>query len=282
MAIKIVTDSTADLPEELVKELDITIVPVYVRFGQEVFRDGIDITQDEVYNRIISEGAMATTSQPSPDDFRQVYDELLADGHQIVSIHLSGRLSGTYNSAVAGRDLSYQKNKITVIDSLSLSMGLGFGVLASARMAKAKIDLDKIIATAAEIASVTRIVAVFDTLKYVLKSGRLGAAKALIGGILSVKPILTLKDGVLWPSGIARTRSKAIDSLAEIVRKTPSVDEAAVVYSTTADEALAFKERLSDILDSSKIHLSRLGPALGAHGGPGTLILALHQDFSKN
>ncbi|TFG46188.1 MAG: DegV family protein, partial [Dehalococcoidia bacterium] len=114
----------------------------------------------------------------------------------------------------------------------------------------------------------------------VLRSGRLGAAKALIGGILNVKPILTLRDGVLWPSGIARTRTRALDSLVDMVKKTPAVDETCIVYSTTLDEAITLKERLSEIVDSSKVYISRLGPALGAHGGPGTLIVAVRQKFS--
>lgn len=281
MAVRIVTDSTADLPPELIEQLDITVVPVYVRFGQEVFRDGVDISQDEVYRRILSENSTATTSQPSPNDFLEAYDKLLTGTtDQIVSLHLSSKLSGTHNAAVSGRELSSNKDNINVIDTLSLSMGLGFCVLTAARLAQTKADLTEIIQAAKETASLTRITAAFDTLKYVLKSGRLGAAKALIGGILNVKPLLTLKDGVLWPSGIARTRHRALDSLVDFVKKTSGVEEAAIVYSTNPDEAFTLKERLSEIMGQGRIYVSRLGPALGAHGGPGTIILAVKRNLT--
>lgn len=283
MTVRIVTDSTADLPPELIEQLGITVVPVYVRFGQNVFRDGIDISQDEVYCRILSENATATTSQPSPNDFLEYYERLLnGTADQIVSLHLSSKLSGTYNAALGGRELSLHKDQITVVDTLSLSMGLGFCVLAAARLAQAKAELSEIIQAAKETTSLTRISAAFDTLKYVLKSGRLGAAKALIGGILNVKPILTLKDGVLWPSGIARTRQRALDSLVDFANKTSGVEEAAIVYSTTPDEAHTLKERLSEFLDQRMIYISRLGPALGAHGGPGTIVLALKRNLTPS
>jgi DegV family protein with EDD domain len=212
----------------------------------------------------------------------EVYDRLLAGTtEQIVSLHLSSKLSGTYDAAVTGRELSAEKARITVIDTLSLSMGLGFCVLVAARLAQSQAELHDIIQAAKETTSLTRISATFDTLKYVLKSGRLGAAKALIGGILNVKPLLTLKDGVLWPSGISRTRHRALDSLVDFAKKTPGAEEAAIVYSTTPDEALDLKEKLSEFMDQSKIYISRLGPALGAHGGPGTIILAVKRNLAN-
>ena len=281
MAVRIVTDSTSDLPAELVTEFGIEVVPVIVRFGQDTFRDGVDITQDEVYRRL-ADGEPATTSQPAPADFTAVYDSILSQNPDdlIISLHLSGKLSGTFNAAVAGRELSAEPSRIRVVDSNSISMGLGFGVLAAARLAAAKTEVEQIIHGARDAASATRVVAIFDTLKYVLKSGRLGAAKALVGGILNVKPILTLKDGVLWPSGIARTRARALETLVDIVRKTPQVEETAIVYSTDSEEAINLKNRLGEFIGAGKVKLSRLGPALGAHGGPGTLVMAVKNRLS--
>jgi DegV family protein with EDD domain len=280
MSIRIVTDSTADIPAELVCELGITVIPVYVSFGNEVFRDGLDISQDEVYRRLQAGETRLTTSQPSPNDFAETYRDLLQNHGEIVSVHLSSKLSGTYNSALAGRDLIEDKHRITVVDSLSLSMGLGLAAVAAARLARVDAGLRAIIASVKETPSVTRIVAVFDTLKYVLRSGRLGAAKSLIGGILNVKPMLTLRDGVFWPVGIARTRSRALDSLVEMVKKTSNIEDIAIVYATAPDEASTLKERLSAFVDAGRLHISRLGPALGAHGGPGTIVVALRQKLS--
>jgi DegV family protein with EDD domain len=280
MSIKIVTDSTADIPPELVKKLGISVVPVYVRFGEEVFRDGIDISQDEVYRRMLVEGAIPATSQPSPSDFAEVYHELLKNDDEIVSIHLSGKLSGTYNSAMNGRDLITEKNRIVVIDSMSISMGLGLSVMAAARLARAGAGTQAVIQSVNEAPAATRIVAAFDTLKYILRSGRLGAAKSLIGGILNVKPMLTLRDGAFWPAGIARTRARALDSLVEMVRKAPDIEEIAIVYNTVPEEAQGLRERLSEFVDASRLHVSRLGPALGAHGGPGAIIVAFRQNLS--
>ncbi|AKG53863.1 DegV family protein [Dehalogenimonas sp. WBC-2] len=277
MPIRIVTDSTADISTEIVEKLGITVVPVYVRFGNDVFRDGVDICQDAVYQRMLAENSIPTTSQPTPADFSNTYSELLKAEGDIVSIHLSCKLSGTYNSAQTGRDLTTAKNRVTVLDSMSLSMGLGLSVITAARLAQAGANLESIINSVKETPSVTRIVAVFDTLKYVLRSGRLGAAKALIGGILNVKPMITLRDGTFWPVGIARTRSKALDSLVEMVKKSSHIEDIAIVYATTLDEALSLKKQLSSYVDAGRLYVSCLGPALGAHGGPGTIIVALRQ-----
>lgn len=277
MHIKIITDSTADLPEDLVRDLGITVIPVYVRFGNEMFRDGVDITQEEVYRRLLAGEVPPATSQPSPADFAAVYSELLKDHDQIISIHLSSKLSGTFNSALSGRDLLLEKARITVLDSLSLSMGLGLATVTAARLSLAGAGKEEIIESVRQTAPLTRILAMFDTLKYAFRSGRLGAAKSLIGGILNVKPLLTLRDGSFWPVGIARTRARALDTMVDLVRKTADIGDVAVVYATTPEEAETLKERLSAFVEKKRIHISRLGPALGAHGGPGIMAVFIRQ-----
>ena len=251
-----------------------------MRFGNDVFRDGVDICQDEVYQRMLDENSIPTTSQPTPADFSNTYSELLKTEGNIVSIHLSGKLSGTYSSAMTGRDLTPDNVRVTVLDSMSLSMGLGLSVITAARLSQSGATLESIINSVRETPSVTRIVAAFDTLKYVLRSGRLGAAKALIGGILNVKPMITLRDSIIWPVGIARTRSKALDSLVEMVKKSSHIEAIAIVYATVLDEALAFKQQLSSYVNADRLYVSRLGPALGAHGGPGTIVVALRKRIS--
>jgi DegV family protein with EDD domain len=169
------------------------------------------------------------------------------------------------------------KGRIEVIDSASISMGMGLIAVAAARKAKAGASLPSILDEVRQAVDHTHIWGVFDTLKYVLRSGRLGRATALIGGLLSVKPIITMKNGELYPSGIARSRAKGIERLIENFKGFAGVEEVGIVHTTTPDEAQALKSRLSAVLDSRRIHISRLGPALGTHGGPGTLALALHE-----
>jgi DegV family protein with EDD domain len=277
MLIKIVTDSTADLPVNLARDLDITVIPVYVRFGYEVFRDGVDISQEEVYRRLLTGETPPSTSQPPPNDFAETYIKLLTTYDEIISVHVSSKLSGTYNSALSGRELLDDKNRVTVLDSLSLSMGLGLAVVAAARLAQAGSSKQAIVEAVRRTPLLTRITAMFDTLKYALRSGRLGAAKSLIGGILNVQPLLTLRDGVFRPVGIARTRARALESMIDMARKTPNIEDVAIVYATTPDEAHSLQVRLGNFIESSRIHVSRLGPALGAHGGPGIIAVFVRQ-----
>ena len=277
MTIKVVTDSTADLPPDLIQELDITVVPACVIFGNKTYRDGIDISQDEVYNKMITENIPASTSQPPPVDFADAYQKLLKDADEIVSIQATSKLSGLYNSALQGKNMISGGNNIIVVDSLSVSMGLGLLTLLAARLVKAGESLPNIIEELKQSIPQTRLWGYFDTLKYVLQGGRLGKAKALLGSVLPIKAILTMRDGELHPTGAVRTRTKGIERLIDNFKKAVNVQDAAVVYSTTPDDAQTLKERINAISDKIPVYISRLGPALGVHGGPGTLILALRE-----
>ena len=281
MTVKIVTDSTADLPPHLIQELDITVVPAYVGFGSKTYRDGIDISQDEVYQKMVTENIPATTSQPPPADFATVYQKLLKETDKIVSIHVTSKLSGVYNSALQGKEMVNGGNRIEVVDSLSVSMGLGLITLAAARLAKAGENLTNIIEETRQSIPHTHIWAVFDTLKYALRGGRLGKAKALLSSVLPIKAILTMRDGELLPAGLARTRAKGIERLFDFVKNVLNIQELAIVHSTTPEEASSLRERIGSIFAKERIHIARLGPALGVHGGPGTLILALREKVSN-
>ena len=277
MTVRIVTDSTADLPPELARDLDITVVPVYVSMRGRSYRDGVDISLDEIYRKMIEGGTPVTTSQPAPADFSEAYRRLMKEADDIVSIHLTSRLSGVYSSAVQGRDMAGGKGRIEVVDSASISMGIGLVALAAARLAKAGASMPCVLEETRHAIEHVHVWGVLDTLKYVLRSGRLGRAKAMVGSLLSVKPLITMKNGELYPSGVVRTRVKGIDKLIENFKTFINVDEIGIVHSTTPDEARTLRSRLSAVLDGSRIHLSRLGPALGVHGGPGTLVLALRE-----
>ena len=280
MSVRIVTDSTADLSPQLAKELGIEVVPVYVRFGDKSYKDGIEISYDEFYEKLVNGHIYPTTSQPTPADFAKVYQELSKETDEIVSIHVTGKLSGTYNSALQGKELANSKSNITVIDSESITMGLGIITMSAARLALLNENLTRILEDVKQTIKNTHLRGTFDTLKYLALGGRIGKARALLGSVLNVKPIVTLRDGEISPIGNVRTRTKAVEKLFEFVKSALNIQELAVVHNTTPDEAYSLKDRLSSLVSSNRLHMARLGPALGAHGGPGALIVAMRNGDS--
>ena len=277
MTVKIVTDSTADLPPQVAQELGITVVPIYVYFGDESYRDGLDIGHDEFYQKLVECPVHPTTSQPPPSDFVDVYRKLARETDEIVCIHVTSKLSGTYASALQGRELAATGRCIEVVDSLSTSMGLGLIVTAAARLAAAGENLQKVMAEIGQAIPNMHLLGVFDTLKYLLLGGRIGKARALLGNMLNVKPLITMRDGELFPAGQTRTRTKGVERLFHFAKNALNIQELAIIHSTTPEEAGSLRERIGSIFDKKRIQLARLGPALGVHGGPGTLIVALRE-----
>lgn len=277
MAVKVVTDSGADLPSQLAQELGISVVPLYVRFGEEVYRDRVNISEDEFYQRLEHDPVHPSTVQPGPQDFLEVYRKLSPDADGIVSIHVSGKLSGTYNSALMAKEMMETGCPIEVVDSQAVTMGQGFLAIVAATTANAGESLDKIVDEVKQAIPKIHFLALFDTLKYLLLGGRIGKAKALLGSILNVKPMLSLKDGEVVPAGQVRTRAKGIDRLFEFVQNAADIQDLAIVYNTTPGEAQNLAERIGSIFDREKIRIARIGPALGVHMGPGLLIVAIRE-----
>lgn len=274
MAIKIITDSSADMPAELAEELGITVVPLYVRFGDEVYRIQVDISQDEFYHRLLHGSVHPTTIQPSPQDFVNVYQKLAEEADGIVSIHLSSKLSGTHSSALQAKEQIEKRCPIEVCDSESTTVALGLICLAAAAVAKAGGDMQQVLAEAKQAISGIHLLGLLDTLKYLVVGGRSGKAKKLLGSVLNVKPMLTLKDGEVVPAGQARTRAKGVGRLVEFVQNATDIKELSIGYNTTPDEAQTLAERISSIVPKEQIKLATIGPVLGVHAGPGTLIVA--------
>lgn len=277
MAIKIVTDSTADLSPELIKELGITVVPLYVCFGKDVYRDREEISEDEFYQRLLQDPTHPTTTQPTPQDFAEVYRQLSSKADGIISIHISEKLSGTCSSALQGKKLVEKGCPIEVIDSKTTSMALGLLVTAAATIAKTGKSLPQVVEDVKQVVSSVKLLVVFDTLKYLAKGGRIGKAKSLLGSVLNIKPILTIKDGEFVPVGQVRSRSKGIERLFDFAKDTADIEDLAVVHSTTPDEAKSLAERIGSILSLKQVRIARLGPVLGVHGGPGVLAIALRR-----
>jgi len=281
MTVKVVVDSTSDIPEKLAKEWDITIVPTYVLFGGKSYRDRLDISEDEVYARLDHDSVFPTTSVPSPQDFADVYNKLADETNEIISIHLTSRESGVYNSALLGKGLVSKKCNIEVIDSQSVAMSCGILAIAAAREAKAGASLEKVAEVVRQSIPRMHLIMVLDTLKYVVRGGRVGKGYGLLGSVLRVKPLLTIRDGKLMLAGVARTRAKAINRLYDFVEDFPHVSEIAVSYTTTGEEAEALAERIKSSHQDTPLYLTRVGPVLGTHAGPGTMGVAVRESGNK-
>ena len=281
MTVKVVVDSTSDIPAQLAKEWDITVVPAYVVFGGKSYRDRLDISEDEVYNRLDNDSVFPTTSVPSPQNFADVYNKLADETDEIISIHVTSRESGVYNSALLGRELVNKKCHIEVIDSLSVAMSYGILAIAAAKEAKAGASLEKVAEVVRQSIPRMHLLLVLDTLKYVIRGGRVGKGYGLLGSVLRVKPLLTLRDGKLMLAGVARTRAKAIKRLYDFVESFPQVSEVAVSYTTSKEEAEALAEQIKANFPDIPLYFTRVGPVLGTHAGPGAMGVAVREAENK-
>lgn len=276
--VHVVTDSTADLPAGLVEaeRLDITTVPLNVHFGSTSFRDKVEITNHEFFERLASSAQMPTTSQPAVGDFEATYRRLAADGGTICSIHLSSKLSGTYQAAaLAARTVADEGINVTVVDSLHASLSLGFQVIAAGRMAKTEADAATISATVTRMIPHLHLIFMVDTLEYLRRGGRIGRAQALVGSLLNVKPILRLDEGQVVPLRRERTRGRAIDALVALAGEFEQVRQIGVIHSAGLADARALAERLAAVTrprhNAEQVLISEFGPVVGTHTGPGAL-----------
>jgi DegV family protein with EDD domain len=272
MTVRIVTDSTCDLPRDLVTAYGITVVPLTVFFGDEALLDGVDIEPEAFYERMRTSPVLPRTSQPSADLFRAAYQKLGDETDEIVSIHLSSKLSGTLNSASVARE-EMSDLHIDLIDSYNVSLGLGLIVLEAAAAAQSGARLEEVVATARRAMDRTSVTVVVDTLEYLQKGGRIGRARSLLGSVLSIKPMLHTESGEVAPFARVRTRAKAMDRLFEIA--TSRRARRMFVASAGNDpESELFIERLRPALPHTDIGLAQLGPAVGVYLGPNAMGIA--------
>lgn len=270
--IKIVTDSTAYLPDDYIKEHDIRAVPLYVHFGKEAFKEGVDLSDEEFYARLKKEAELPTTSQPSAGEFHKVYKEHIDAGHEIITLTISSKLSGTWNSAMAAKDMLPEAG-ISVIDTLATSVSLQLIVEAAVEAVNTGASRQEIVNQIEEMKQRTRLFFAVDTLEYLAKGGRIGNAKALVGGLLKVKPILTLQDGAIEPLEQVRSKKKVQARLIEIVNEYVGSDgskaKIIVANSLVPEEAEKLGQELQARLGCAKPGQSPLGPVIGTHTGPG-------------
>jgi fatty acid kinase fatty acid binding subunit len=276
MPVRIITDSTADIPPQVAAKYGIRVMPLYVHFGNEIYRDGIDLTADEFYPKLVANKTLPTTSTVAPVEFAQICDELSKETDQILAVTISSKLSATYDVALQGRELRKDKKcRVEVLDSKLFSMALGLVVIGAARRARQGAALDDVLEFAKGLYSRIQVRMTFDTLEYVRKGGRIGAAEAFMGRMLDVKPILTLKDGMATPVVRRRTRAKAIEYLRKFAASFDEIAELAVAYTTKPEDAVGLVSDLDKVFPKERTYLSVIGPVLGTHLGPGALGIAV-------
>ncbi len=281
MPVKIITDSLSDITSDLAGEIGITVVPLYVRFGEEVYRDRVEMTTDEFYRRLVHDDTLPSTTQPTPNDFAEVYKNLAKETDEILVIVVSSKLSGTYQSALQARDMVADKCRIEVIDSLSVAMGLGLIVIAAAKAVENGANLDEVVDLARRAVSRSHVIAYFDTLKYLAKGGRIGKAQSLLGSVLSVKPILVVKDGEMAPLTRVRSVNAGIDYMYNFVAGFSSIEGLAVEHATNTDDADELIERLGSLYPKERIYRSVVSPVIGTHAGPHTIAVIVLEAESK-
>jgi DegV family protein with EDD domain len=269
-SVAIVTDSTADLPPDLARLRQITVVPLTLNFDGQSLLDGVDIRPDEFYRRLHSVTTHPTTSQPSPGRFADVYKSLLADHDSVVSIHISQKLSGTYESARQAAAMT-DTNRVRVIDSELVSMSLGLITLAASSLAASGKDAAAIEAKVLEMRPSIQTYFSVATLEFLRRGGRIGNASALVGSVLQVKPVLCIRDGLVTPLERVRTFDRALNRVVELTRDVDRGHGVCVIVGHADAEADA--ERIGRELDAiaETLMIQPLGPVVGAHAGPGVV-----------
>jgi len=278
MTVKVLTDSVADLPSGVVEELGISVVPINICFGDEVYCDGVDLTSEQFYEKLSSGKVMPTTSVPSPGAFTDAYDRLADETDEIIAIILSSRLSGVYEVARQSVGLMKRKCRVEVVDSQWATMAQGFIVMRAAWAARAGASLDEVLDITRENIPRVGFLSAFDTLEYLKRGGRIGRAKALLGSMLRVNPFITLKEGVVEPVGRTHSRARALDRLYDFAAGYARIEEMAVEDTACPDEAEVMVERLGSIFPKERIYRSKMTPAIGTHTGPGLLLVAVLGD----
>ncbi|QKS71475.1 DegV family protein [Paenalkalicoccus suaedae] len=279
MTIQIVTDSTADIPKDILQELNIHVVPLKVHFGEETYEDGIDLTPANFYDKLESYEFVPTTSQPTPLQFEEVYTSLYEKNKtEIISLHLSSKLSGTFQSAYMAEQTLGEEVPVTVVDTKRASYAIGIIVVEAAILAKSGATKDAIMQRINEMLETTSVYFLVDTLEYLQKNGRIGKASALVGSLLKIKPILSLnKEGEVYPYEKVRGQKKAIQKIIDRLKdeyegKTLHVG---ISHAKASDDAAMIMEAVKSQFKVEREVITDIGPVIGTHVGPGTVSVSV-------
>ena len=276
MSIKIVTDSTSDLPENTAKQYGIEVVPLNIHFGDQVYKDGIDLTTEEFFDKLINGPEFPSTSQPSIGEFIDTYERIAEPGDDIISIHLSSKLSGTYNSAEQASKQLEGKINVHLVDTEQVTITVGLAAISAAKCVRDGGTIEDAISACMSTASRSNFYALFDTLEFLSKGGRIGKAQSMLGSLLKIRPLLMLEEGLVAPYAKARSKKAGLVKMEKTIRSLGEAEEVAVMYSTDSEDAEAIAKNLSDLLPSGKEPIIlKVGPVIGTHAGPGLVAVGL-------
>ncbi|MFF2484110.1 DegV family protein [Paenibacillus sp. NPDC058071] len=280
--IRIVVDSTCDIPLQVREELGIEMIPLKVLFGEETYLDTVTIDNKQFYEKLAVSPVLPRTSQPSPSEFLETYERILKEDPDasIISVHLSAALSGTYQSAVIGHSMLDEEADITIIDSKSASYGAGMRAVKAARMAKEGRTKEEILAEIDRLERDTQLYFLVDTLEYLHKGGRIGRASALIGSILNIKPILSLDlEGTVYSVDKQRGTKKAIQRILDMLDQKFGSDPVAITIAWTHGDAIAMDlcEQVKSRFNVQSVDFTTIGAVIGVHVGPGTSAVFMHR-----
>lgn len=275
--IAVVTDSVAMLPESLARELNIRVVPIVLTIGDRSYRDGIDLTTREFYRLLRTSQELPTTAAPSVGEFLRVFEDALTDAEAVVAVHVSSELTSVYRFALMAAG-QIPGGRVHVVDSRSATMAQGFVALAAARAARARADLETVLASAEEVRSKVRFFAFLETLEYLRRGGRVNSAVAMMGNAIQLKPIVHIVEGQVAAIARPRTRRKATQAMLDLMSSEVADRpvRAAVLHADAIDDAEALRRRVADQFDCLELHVTEMTPVMGTHTGPGLLGLAYH------
>ncbi|UNC92767.1 DegV family protein [Candidatus Contubernalis alkaliaceticus] len=279
--MRVITDSTADLPESILEEYKIEVIPLKVHFGEEQFLDWVDLRPENFYDKLQKSDILPKTSQPSPAEFVEKYKGQNSS-NTIFSIHISSQLSGTYQSAMMAKDMLPEMD-IVVVDTKLASIPHGLVVFEVARAVKEGKSKEDILALIDYLLSNVRLFFMVDTLEYLQKNGRIGKAQALLGGLLKMKPILTLVDGVVTPKDKVRGHQKALNRLIGLCLEEFSSEkpvQVAILHGNVLEEALKVKAMVEETFNNDEIIITNLGAVIGTHVGPGAVGIAMYHKYA--
>jgi DegV family protein with EDD domain len=271
--VRIVTDSLADIPADIARQLQIEVVPAVVIIDGITYRDKVDLTDAEFYELLTHASELPTTSQPPVGDFEAVYSRLARTAEHIISIHIPAKVSGTVASAQAAA-ARVDAGEIMVIDATQISMALGWLVIVAARAAQDGEPFKHIMTLIEQTIPRLRLLAVLDTLEYARRGGRIGRAEAMMGAVLRVKPVIAFRDSEIVPLENVRTLHRALDRVAQMVEELGTLEEAAVIHAAAPEAAEMLRDRLAPLHPAEPIIITEAGPVLGTHAGPGAVGVA--------
>jgi DegV family protein with EDD domain len=275
--VKVIVDSAAAIPEKLIKQLDIEVVPYYIHRGVETLRDMVDVKRKEFFEWLPKAKRIPQTANPGPGDYLTAFRNVAQKAKEVVTVHMTSKGSGAYQSALAAREMARDmipELKIEVVDTLQVAMAHGWAAIEAARGAGEGFSLEQVADTAKEVAQKGMMIQTADTLHYLYLGGRIGKAQHLVGSMLNIKPLIGMQDGVIVALGQARTRTKAYLRMADLMRQRVAPGQrikAAFTHVAALEEAEKLRDIICERFDCAEVLITELTPVLGVHTGPGTV-----------